>query len=220
MSRNQNAPREEEPREDANAQAAAPTKTEDEAKTSGADRSNDVARSDEVKETPDKPVEHEDGSNVEGAASGGVAGGVNRGDTGLQDYGDEDDDREFALGEEDDSVDDARGVVTESGYDVPWTYLTPAHFGEDLRVRTSDTDDPQRDWTAQTFAAEDDSDDEDAVAVALIPVEAEPGQTFRVDELPNVDVMRAAGIDPVQWLSGLPVRASVEDEGHRRGIPA
>lgn len=118
-------------------------------------------------------------------------------------------------------VDSALGVVHERDahgveYDVPWKFLTVEDVDEHTRVRTSDSDDPARSWTNQETVGEGD----DAKPVALVPVQQTPGQTFRVSELPSVESLKAAGIDPAQFLSGLPVRPDVEDEAPRRGIPA
>lgn len=123
------------------------------------------------------------------------------------------------------SVDGALGVVTERDvhgdeYDVPWLYLTAAEV-EATPARTSDWDDNGRSWTAQEVNGErKDEDDNDLAPVALVEVEATPGQVFRVRELPNRKVAEAAGIDYAQWVTGLPVRPDVVDEQPRRGTPA
>lgn len=185
------------------------SKSSDE-KTAGADKSKtqQTTKQAEEQKVPTK-VEERGESDVEGAASGNVAGGVVRGDTAVDDSG-------FADGKADGSL----GTVVETNrsreaFDVPWSYLTAEDVGERTSVRTSDSDDPARSWTSQEAGEREDQE-----AVALTEVVGEPGQTFRVDELPNVEVMKAAGIDPGQWLAGVPVRANVPDEGHRRGIPA
>lgn len=122
-------------------------------------------------------------------------------------------------------VEGALGVVSErdndgNEYEVPWLYLT-ADTVEATPARTSDWDDNQRSWTSQEVSAErKDDDGNDLDAVALVDVEATPGQVFRVRELPNREVAEAAGIDYAQWVTGLPVRPDVENEAPRRGTPA
>lgn len=191
-----------------------------EQKTAGTDESKDVQTTKQAEERKDEVPTKAEGleeSDPEGAATGSVAGGVRRGDTGLED----DDFEDEVVGDE---FEGALGTVREANahresFDVPYTILTPQHFSEESKVRTSDSDDGRVvAWNAQW--ANEERDETDGEAEALVPVQAVPGQTFRRDELPNVDVMRAAGIDPVQYLSGLPVRPDVPDEGHRRGIPA
>lgn len=97
-------------------------------------------------------------------------------------------------------------------YDVPWTYLT----GDDVEAskpRTSDWDDAGRSWTAQEVGQREE-------AVALVDVQATPGQVFRVRELPNRAVAEEAGIDYANFVTGLPVRPDVKGEAPRRGTPA
>lgn len=101
--------------------------------------------------------------------------------------------------------DSGLGTTRVGTKEVPWTYLTPEHFEDVDEVRTSDSDDEGKSWTSQHLSENDEP-------VALVPVQKEPGQTFTAEQLPNVDAMRAAGIDPVQWVSGLPVRGLLSDE--------
>lgn len=191
----------------------------DDEKVAGRDESKTVETTDKAREdkenVPDK-VEPAGETDVEGAASGGVAGGVPRGETGL-------DHSEYDGGL---PKDRALGVVTEGGndrasYDVPWTYLTPEDVNEDVKKpRTSDSDDGDVvAWNVQWASGEREGYEDEPVA--LTPVQGVPGQTFHPDELPNVEVMEAAGIDSANWLSGLPVRGDLGDkETHRRGTPA
>jgi hypothetical protein len=186
----------------------------DDVKTAGQDESQDVQTSTQESDN-DVPTKAEAAGevDVDGAADGEVAGGVPYGETGL-----DGDDYDFEYVDTDE-YEGALGTVREvngsrEAVDVPWTYLTATDVQEDA-VRTSDADDGDvRKWNAQATA------DDDETPVALVPVQGTPGQTFRVDELPNVDVMKAAGIDVGQFLSGLPVRPDVEGEAPRRGIPA
>jgi hypothetical protein len=119
------------------------------------------------------------------------------------------------------NLDGVTGAVVERNldgdeYEVPYTLLTAA----DLKPRTSDSDDPAKDWTAQHASGEREDADGNSDPVALVPVEGTPGQTFRVRELPDREVAEAAGIDYDQWVAGLPVRADVPNEAPRRGIPS
>jgi hypothetical protein len=121
-----------------------------------------------------------------------------------------------------DKVEGATGTVVEANrsgekFDVPYTTLT----ADNALVRTSDSDDPAKNWTAQHASGErEDEDGKTLDPVALVPVEGAPGQTFRVSELPERDVAEKAGVDYEQFVAGLPVRPDVKDEGRRRGIPA
>lgn len=120
------------------------------------------------------------------------------------------------------SLDAATGAVIERNiegdeYEVPYFALT----GSDVSGRTSDADDPAKSWTAQEASGEREDEDGNTLdPVALVPVDGTPGQTFRVRELPNREVMEAAGVNFDQWVAGLPVRADVPNEAPRRGIPA
>lgn len=121
----------------------------------------------------------------------------------------------------DGGIDGGLGTVAEKNtageeYEVPWKYLTAEDLEEHTAVRTSDSDDPARSWTNQETVG----DDDDAVPVALVPVQQTPGQTFRVSELPSVVEMEKAGINAAQFLAGLPVRPDVDGEAPRKGIPA
>lgn len=60
------------------------------------------------------------------------------------------------------------------------------------KVRTSDSDDPDRDWTVQDGVPEK----------GASPA---PGATFKKKELPDRKVVEAAGIDYDVWVEGLPV---------------
>lgn len=190
-------------------------------KTAGKDESKDTQTTKQAEESnvPDS-VEERGDTDAKAAASGSSVGAVKDGDTGLDDaYDDDDKDAEFPVA--DDGVEGAVGTVAERDregdeYDVPYTLLTAQ-----VLPRTSDSDDPAKDWTAQHAGGErKDEDDNDLDAVALVPVQGTPGQTFRKRELPNRDVVEAAGIDYNQWVAGLPVRADVPDEAPRRGVPA
>jgi hypothetical protein len=44
----------------------------------------------------------------------------------------------------------------------------------------------------------------------FVPGTEEPGQTFDPSELPNVKSLKDAGINPAQFLSGLPVRGQTD----------
>lgn len=189
-------------------------------KTVGEDQSKDVQTTKQAEEKQENlstsAEQREVGqSDVEGASKGEVAGGVVRGDVGL----DEDADLEA---DSEDLGDGVVGTVVEADlegnqYDVPYAILTPG----DVKPRTSDSDDPAKDWTAQHAGGErQDEDGNDLDPVALVPVEGTPGQTFRVRELPNRGVAERAGIDYDQWVAGLPVRADVPNEAPRRGTPA
>jgi hypothetical protein len=101
-------------------------------------------------------------------------------------------------------------------YEVPYILLTPA----DVAARTSDSDDPAKSWTAQHASGEREDEDGNTDPVALVEVAGTPGETFRVRELPDREVVEAAGINYDQWVAGLPVRADVPDEAPRKGIPA
>jgi hypothetical protein len=193
-------------------------KSEKDEKTAGTDESKTTATTKEVEdnEVPTSPEERGE-TDAKAAASGNSVGAVKDGDVGGEDEVVEEVDT-FSDG----SVDGALGTVPERNakgdeYDSPWVYLTADH----ALVRTSDSDDPAKDWTAQHAGGErKDEDGNDLDPVALVAVQGVPGQTFRATELPNVDVMEEAGIDSQQWLAGLPVRADVPDEAPRRGIPA
>jgi hypothetical protein len=194
---------------------------DDETKTAGKDTSKDTQTTKQAEEKQDDlstKVEERGETDAEGAASGSVVGGVQDGDTGLDDV----DGEKADLLDYEDEVDGVVGTVAERNakgdeFDVPYLYVTAA----DVKPRTSDSDDPAKDWTAQHAGGEREDEDGNALdPVALVPVEQTPGQTFRVRELPNRDVAKAAGIDYDQWISGLPVRADVEDEAPRKGIPA
>jgi hypothetical protein len=119
-----------------------------------------------------------------------------------------------ARGETDAKADGSKvGAVRNAAgdeFDVPYVQLTSDHL-----PRTSDSDDPNKSWTAQDAGEREDED-----AVALVAVRGTPGQTFRVRELPNKAVVEAAGINYEEWVAGLPVRADVEHEAARKGIPA
>ena len=191
-------------------------KKSDDEKTAGADQSKDVETTKEAEEREVPEAAEERGkTDPEAAASGSVVGGVVDGDSGLEDA------EEAELPVADGKVEGGLGVVAERNVkgeerDVPWTYLTASNV-----ARTSDSDDPQKSWTVQEAAEErKDEDGKTLDPVALTPVQATPGQTFRVSELPNVEVVKAAGIDHEQWFAGLPVRPDVEDEAPRKGIPA
>jgi hypothetical protein len=190
--------------------------------TVGKDESKDVQTTKQAEEAQENlPTSAEkrdaDDSNTEGAAKGEVAGGVVRGDVGL------DEDADLEVDSEDlDAEDGIVGTVVEADYEgnqyeVPYTLLTPGL----TKPRTSDSDDPAKAWTAQEYAEKrTDGEDNDVDPVALVPVEGTPGQTFRVRELPNREVAEKAGIDYDQWVAGLPVRADVPNEAPRRGTPA
>ena len=114
----------------------------------------------------------------------------------------------------------AEGAVDErdqSGkkFKVPYVHLTT-----EKKARTSDSDDPAKNWTAQDAQGVHENEDGEKVVKALTEVAAEPGQTFREDELPDRKVVEAAGIDYDQWVATLPVRATVKNEATRKGIPA
>jgi hypothetical protein len=119
------------------------------------------------------------------------------------------------------NVEGVHGAVVERNldgdeYEVPYTVLTAA----DVKPRTSDSDDPAKDWTAQHASGEREDADGNTDPVALVPVEGTPGETFRLRELPDRAVVEAAGINYDQWVAGLPVRADVPNEAPRKGIPA
>lgn len=151
------------------------------------------------------------------AASGKEAGAVVRGDSGLTDEYKKEDSKDDKKAKKDEGKDaaivDAKsdevkgavaGTVRAGRENVPFVFLTPDMLGS--KVRTSDADDEKvRSWSVQS------TEDDDETPVTLVPEQAEPGQTFTVGELPNVDVMKAAGIDPAQLLSGLPVRLEDPD---------
>lgn len=191
-----------------------------------------TAQAEEERENlPTEAVKREE-SDPEAAAEGSTVGAVVDGDTGFDypdspvdhddDYDEDEDVVEFTA-VDDDGVEGALGVVTERNlhgeeYDVPWLYITADHVE---RPRTSDSDDPAVSWTAQEAAEKrEDEDGNEQDTVALVPVQATPGQTFRVRELPNREVAEKAGIDYDQWIAGLPIRADVPDEGPRQGVPA
>ena len=197
-------------------------KTADEKKTAGEDKSKDVQTTDQAAEKQDAlqdaKVEERGETDAKAAASGGSVGAVRDGDSNVVDKDDDERDSDFdADAFEDGSVAGASGVVAERNaegdeFDVPYAYVTAADL-----ARTSDSDDPAKDWTAQHAAEEREDQDH---PVALVPVEGTPGQTFRVRELPNREVVEAAGINYEQWVAGLPVRADVPNEAPRKGIPA
>lgn len=192
-------------------------------KTAGEDKSKDVQTTDQAAEKQaaleNAGVEERGETDAKAAASGSTVGGVVDGDT---DFVPEDaDDDEDYVDFESDTLEGATGVVAERNaegdeFDVPYTYLTVG-----LLPRTSDSDDPAKDWTAQHAGGErQDEDGHDLEPVALVPVEGTPGQTFRARELPNREVAERAGIDYDQWVAGLPVRLDVPNEAPRKGIPA
>lgn len=199
------------------------TKSEqDETKTAGEDKSKDVQTTQQAEEKADATptsVEERGETDADAAASGGSVGAVHDGDS----LGDLDDEDGYETLEDvaDGSVEGAVGVVAERNldgdeYDAPYTLLTASDL-----ARTSDSDDPGKDWTAQHAGGErEDEDGNNLDPVALVPVEGTPGQTFRVRELPSREVVEAAGINYDQWVSGLPVRADVPNEAPRKGIPA
>lgn len=193
----------------------------DDTKTAGEDKSKTTQTTTQAEERQDAlstKSEERPETDAKAAASGSSVGAVKDGDTGLDDVDGEEAD---LLGFEDE-VDGVVGSVAERNlkgdeFNVPYAYVT----GADVQPRTSDSDDPARDWTAQHASGEREDEDGNTLdPEALVPVEQTPGQTFRVRELPNKDVAEAAGIDYAQWVSGLPVRADVEDEAPRKGIPA
>jgi hypothetical protein len=193
----------------------------DDTKTAGEDKSNTTQTTMQAEDKQDDlstKTEERPETDAEAAASGSSVGAVKDGDTGLDDV----DGEEADLLDYEDEVEGVVGSVAERGldgeeYDAPYAYVTAA----DVKPRTSDSDDPAKDWTAQHASGEREDEDGNSLdPVALVPVEQTPGQTFRVRELPNKDVAEAAGIDYAQWVSGLPVRADVPDEAPRKGIPA
>lgn len=198
---------------------AAETKAKkDDEKVAGADKSNDVEttkQADEKNAALPAGPEAAGKTDPEAAADGSSTGAVHDGDSLGEDF-DEDDFPVNGAG-----VDGTLGTVAEkdqSGeeYDVPWTYVIAADL-----PRTSDSDDDAKSWTVQEYAEERADEDGNAIdPVALVPVQSEPGQTFRVSELPNREVAEAAGIDWKQFVTGLPVRADVDNEAPRKGIPA
>jgi hypothetical protein len=193
-------------------------KSEQDEKTAGTDESKTQQTTDqaaaEKEQVPTSPEERGE-TDAEGAASGNVLGGVRDGDSGW------DDDETGLEYVDNESVEGALGTVPEKSvngdeYDVPYLLLT-----SDNLPRTSDSDDPAKDWTAQHAGGErEDEDGNNLDPVALVEVAGTPGQTFRVSELPNRDVVEAAGINYEQWVAGLPVRADAPDEAPRKGIPA
>jgi hypothetical protein len=196
------------------------TKKDDD-KVAGTDQSKTSQTSAQAEDNEvDEKATESGKTDVKGAASGSVVGGVVDGDSGFYDDDLDKDDRPEAE-IKDDKVEGAVGTVVEHNrdgdqFDVPYTYLTPEYL-----PRTADSDDPAVDWTAQHATGErKDDDGNDLDPVALVPVQGIPGQTFEVSELPNREVAEAAGIDYDQWVAGLPVRATVKDAAPRRGIPA
>jgi hypothetical protein len=194
-------------------------KTEQDEKTAGTDQSKTEETTKQAEEkaaqTPTS-VEPRGETDAEAAASGSSVGAVVDGDSGLEDEAVE----QFEDGEIGDGV---VGTVTEvdsegAEYDAPYAFLTP-ELGL-TAPRTSDSDDPAKDWTAQHAGGEREDADGNSDPVALVPVQGTPGGTFRIRELPNREVVEAAGIDYDQWVAGLPVRADVPNEAARRGIPA
>jgi hypothetical protein len=172
------------------------------AKPAGEQVRSDEQADNEVKAGETREVE----TDAHAAASGTTAGAVKRGDTGLG----EDDDTDLNFDADTDAVYAASGYTREGKVDVPWMALVPDHFPEEYRH-----EDPEADWTVQT---REDPDDEDSASVALVPAVSEPGQTFHPAELPNVDVLKEAGIDPVTYLAGLPVKAApVADDAAKGG---
>lgn len=87
--------------------------------------------------------------------------------------------------------------------------VEPTEVGDKVAVRTSDSDDPNRAWTVQQ-TEEDDKTVDDGTPVAYRAPAAAPGQVFYPSQLPDVEVMKAAGIDPGQFLAGLPVYGEAE----------
>lgn len=199
------------------------TKSEQDEKTAetqkaGKDESKTLQTTDEARENEEKvPTTPQDRGETDANADGSKVGAVVDGDTGL----DSDDDDEKFDAVEGEEVTAPVGVVAERNaegdeFDVPFVYLT----AQDV-ARTSDSDDPAKDWTAQHAGGErQDEDGNDLDPVALTEVVGTPGQTFRVRELPNREVAEAAGINYEQWVAGLPVRADVPGEAPRRGTPA
>jgi hypothetical protein len=193
-------------------------KTTDETKTAGEDKS---ATDETTKQAAEREVpttaEKRGETDAEGAATGSVEGGVVDGDSNALD----EDDTTFS--DDGASIEGADGTVAEKDrdgneVDVPYVTLTSDHVG---KARTSDSDDPAKDWTAQHAGGEREDENGNALdPVALVPVQGTPGQTFTLDELPNRDVVEESGLDYDQFVSGLPVRATVDREAPRRGIPA
>lgn len=202
------------------------TKSEQDDKTVGKDESKTTQTTDQQAEAAENvPTKAEkrdgDDTDVKGAADGTVVGGTVDGKNKAFEPEDEDDYEDWDAPVEDDEVEGATGTVAERNlegdeFDVPYVYVTAADL-----ARTSDADDPAKDWTAQHASGERETEDGEALdPVALVPVEGTPGQTFRVRELPNREVAEKAGIDYDQWIAGLPVRADVPNEAPRKGIPA
>lgn len=191
-----------------------------ETKTAGKDTSKTQQTTEQAKvaeqQVPTK-VEERGDSDPKGAASGSVVGGVVDGDIGAKDEA-QDEVKAFESG----NVEGALGTVPErdlegNEVEAPYTLLT----ADNALVRTSDSDDPAKDWTAQHAGGEREDEDGNSLdPVALTEVQGTPGQTFRARELPNREVAEAAGINYEQWVSTLPVRADVPNEAPRRGIPA
>lgn len=175
----------------------ATTKDKADAKTAAKDESKDVTTTTEAEKqkVPIEPQTVE--TDKDKAGDGEYAGAVVYGDSGFENPEALEPDEDAAVG----------GTTRVGTQEVPWAYITPEHFEDVSEVRTSDSDDPAKSWTVQ----DRDGDGDDAVAVALVPEVREPGQTFEVSELPNADAMENAGIDPVQFYSGLPVRTAVHD---------
>jgi hypothetical protein len=191
----------------------ATSKKSDETKTAGKDESKDAQTTKEAREEKDAlPTEPEARGETDAKADGSKVGAVRDGDV----VGDDDSKTEDVVdvkGGESEFLPD--GLVAERNaagdeFDVPYVQLTSDHL-----PRTSDSDDPNKSWTAQDAGEREDED-----AVALVAVRGTPGQTFRVRELPNKAVVEAAGINYEEWVAGLPVRADVEHEAARKGIPA
>lgn len=167
-------------------------------------------------------------SDPEAAAEGSTVGAVVGGDTGNSED-DEDfdssfedfDDADWGDDEDDEDALAPLGTVVERDvegkeYDAPYAYLTSDSLP---KARTSDSDDPGVSWTAQEVTEVREGEDGEKNPVALVDVQATPGQTFRYRELPNREVAEAAGINYDQWVAGLPVRADVPNEGLRQGLP-
>jgi hypothetical protein len=191
----------------------ATSKKSDETKTAGKDESKDAQTTKEAREEKDAlPTEPEARGETDAKADGSKVGAVRDGDV----VGDEDSKTEDVVdvkGGESELAPD--GLVTERNavgdeFDVPYVQLTADHL-----PRTSDSDDPNKSWVSQQAGEREDEE-----AVALVAPNATPGQTFRVRELPNRAVVEAAGINYEQFVAGLPVRADVEHEAPRKGIPA
>lgn len=181
-------------------------------KKAGDEQARDVKTSKEV-EDQEVPTKPEVRGETDADAAGEKAGVVKDGDTGALDDGASVEDEDFGW---DGSVAERNAGGDE--FDVPYAYLTADHLP---RPRTSDSDDPNKSWTAQEATGERKDHEGNALdPVALVEVHGTPGQTFRARELPNRKVAEAAGVDYNTFVSGLPVRPDVDDEAPRKGIPA